>query len=155
MNDLKLQGRIVRDAVIKTKNEKQVACFTLAVNQTKKNADGTYFDEVNYFPCSVFVSSEKFTAYLKKGQPLILEGYLKQVTKELGTGDDGKKIYDSRTFICTSKIHLIFTGKKEDAVGAKTLEIPENYIYENDGKAEDVFIGDGFPVFQENRCFLP
>ena len=72
MNDLKLQGRIVRDAVIKTKNEKQIAYFTLAVNQTRKNADGSFFDEANYFPCSVFVSSEKFAAYLKKGQPLIL-----------------------------------------------------------------------------------
>ena len=92
MNDLKLQGRIVRDAVIKTKNEKQIAYFTLAVNQTRKNADGSFFDEANYFPCSVFVSSDKFAAYLKKGQPLILEGYLKQVTKELGTGDDGKKM---------------------------------------------------------------
>ncbi len=37
MNDLKLQGRIVRDAVLKTKaNNKQVAFFTLAVNQTRK-----------------------------------------------------------------------------------------------------------------------
>ena len=148
MNDLKLQGRIVRDAVIKTKNEKQIAYFTLAVNQTRKNADGSFFDEANYFPCSVFVSSEKFAAYLKKGQPLILEGYLKQVTKELGTGDDGKKIFDSRTFICTSKIHLIFTGKKEDEAD-KSPDLPEGFIYENDEAAEDVFIGDDSPIFQE------
>ena len=148
MNDLKLQGRIVRDAVIKTKNEKQIAYFTLAVNQTRKNADGSFFDEANYFPCSVFVSSEKFAAYLKKGQPLILEGYLKQVTKELGTGDDGKKIFDSRTFICTSKIHLIFTGKKEDEAD-KSPDLPESFIYENDEAVEDVFIGDDSPIFQE------
>ena len=39
LNDLKLQGRLVRDAVFKTtKDEKRIALFTLAVNQTKKNA---------------------------------------------------------------------------------------------------------------------
>lgn len=148
MNDLKLQGRLVRDAVIKeTKNKKQVALFTLAVNQTKKKADGTYFDEPNYFPCSAFVNSEKITSYLKKGQPLILEGYLKQVTKELGTDESGKKIFDSRTFICTSKLHLIFIGKKEDSDSEKSQEVPENYIYENDEKTEDMFLGDETEIY--------
>ena len=88
MNDLKLQGRLARDAVLKiTKNGKKLALFTLAVNQTKKNADGTYFDEANYFPCSAFIGSEKFASYLKKGQPLILEGYLKQSLKQIGDDD--------------------------------------------------------------------
>lgn len=146
MNDLKLQGRLTRDAVFKTKNGKQVAYFTLAVNQTKKDTDGNYYDEANFFPCSAFVNSEKFASYLKKGQPLILEGYLKQVTKELGTDGDGKRLFDSRTFICTSKIHLIFTGKKEDLPAEKIPEIPESIIYDNDEKTEDVFIGDDTSV---------
>ena len=151
MNDLKLQGRLVRDAVLRTtKNNKQVALFTLAVNQTKKNADGTYFDEANYFPCSAFVKSEKFASYLKKGQPLILEGYLKQVTKDLGTDENGKRLFDSRTFICTSKIHLIFTGKKEDNPVKTTETEPENtenFIIENESNAEDVFLGDEMAIF--------
>ena len=144
MNDLKLQGRIVRDAVLKTKaDNKQVAFFTLAVNQTKKKADGTYYDEANYFPCSAFVNSEKFASYLNKGQPLILEGYLKQVTKETGTDENGKKQFDSRTYICTSKIHLIFTGKNDEAANNEKLpEIQENFILENDASSEDVFLGD-------------
>lgn len=144
MNDLKLQGRIVRDAVLKTKaNNKQVAFFTLAVNQTKKNADGTYYDEANYFPCSAFVNSDKFASYLKKGQPLILEGYLKQVTKETGSDENGKRLFDSRTYICTSKIHLIFTSKKDEAANNEKLpEIQENFILENDASSEDVFLGD-------------
>ncbi len=144
MNDLKLQGRIVRDAVLKTKaDNKQVAFFTLAVNQTKKNADGTYYDEANYFPCSAFVNSDKFASYLNKGQPLILEGYLKQVTKETGTDENGKRQFDSRTYICTSKIHLIFTGKKDEAANnEKHPEIQENFILENDASSEDVFLGD-------------
>ena len=147
MNDVKLQGRLVRDAVLKTaKNGKQIALFTLAVNQTKKSADGTYFDKANYFPCSAFVNSEKFAAYLKKGQPILLEGYLKQDTKELGTDETGKKVFDSRTFICTSKIHVIFTGKKEESEPEKSPEVPDNYIYDSD-ETEDVFIGDDGTIF--------
>lgn len=144
INDLKLQGRIVRNAVLKTtENNKRIAYFTLAVNQTKKKNDGTYYDEANYFPCSAFVNSDKFASYLKKGQPLILEGYLKQVTKETGTNADGKRLFDSRTYICTSKIHLIFTGKKDEAANNENLpEIQENFILENDASAEDVFLGD-------------
>lgn len=148
LNDLKLQGRLVRDAVFKTtKDEKRIALFTLAVNQTKKNADGTYFDEANYFPCSAFVSSEKFASYLKKGQPLILEGYLKHISRQTGTDANGKRIFDSKIFICTSKIHLIFTGKKDEVEPEKSPEIGENYIYEDDGNAEDVFIGDDEAIF--------
>ncbi|MBR1640603.1 MAG: single-stranded DNA-binding protein [Treponema sp.] len=151
MNDLKLQGRLARDAVLKiTKNGKKLALFTLAVNQTKKNADGTYFDEANYFPCSAFIGSEKFASYLKKGQPLILEGYLKQSLKQIGDDDPslaGKKLYESRTYIRTSKIHLIFTGKKDEAENEKIPELPENVIYENDEKDEDVFIGDEMQFF--------
>ncbi len=148
LNDLKLQGRIVRDAVFTTRNEKKVALFTLAVNQTRKNADGSYFEEANYFPCSVFVQSEKFASYLKKGQPLILEGYLKQKTKEIGTDENGKKVFDSRTYICTSKIHLIFTGKKDETVTEEGAVTTEDFIYENDDSNEDVFIGDEMQVIQ-------
>ena len=36
LNDLKLYGRIVKDAVIKQKDEQQLAFFTIAVNETKK-----------------------------------------------------------------------------------------------------------------------
>ncbi|MBC6713575.1 single-stranded DNA-binding protein [Treponema sp. Marseille-Q3903] len=146
LNDLKLQGRIVRDAVIKTaKNGKQVALFTLAVNQTHKDAEGNYVETVNYFPISTFVNSEKFASHLKKGQPLILEGYLKQKTNDLGEGSDGKHKYDSRTYICPTKIHLIWTGKKENAQPQNIPEVnEEDFIIEAENSQDDVFLSDDF-----------
>ncbi|WP_443739130.1 single-stranded DNA-binding protein [Treponema sp.] len=148
LNDLKLQGRIVRDAVLRTtKSGKMIALFTLAVNQTKKNGD-SYTETANYFPISTFVKSEKFAAYLKKGQPLILEGYVKQVTKEIGSDSEGNRQFDSRTYICTSNIHLIWTGKKNET---KVSDIPEenneDYIIEAENSQEDVFIGDEQELF--------
>ena len=50
LNDVKLFGRIVKDATIQlSNNEKKKALFTLAVNRTKKDANGNYFNEPNFF----------------------------------------------------------------------------------------------------------
>lgn len=151
LNHLVLEGRLVRDAVFRTtKNEKKVALFTFAVNKTRKAADGSFYDEVYYFPTSTFVNSEKFASYLKKGQPVIVEGYLKQKSKEIGTDDKGCKLYDLKLYICTTKLHLIFTGKKESE---PSKEIPEEsneeiYIENAESSTEDVFIGnEDFDVF--------
>jgi single stranded DNA-binding protein len=149
LNDVKLQGRIVRDAVLKTSTSGlKIALFTLAVNQTKKESDGTYSEYANYFPISMLVKSEKFCDYLKKGQQMILEGYLKQVTQDLGTTDaNGKHRYDSRTYICSSKVHLIFEGKKNE--DKQPIELPDNnlpatddVIIETENTSEDIFVGD-------------
>lgn len=158
LNTLTLQGRIVRDAVLKeTKGGNQVALFTLAVNQTKKDAEGNYIESSNFFPVSVFVRSEKFASHLKKGQPLILEGYLKQVAKAIGTDESGKTRYDSRIYIRTSKVHFIWTGKGETAEALKAVsmadELPaetafdEFILDEAENEPQDVFIGDDTAVF--------
>lgn len=154
LNTLTLQGRIARDAVIQTtKAGRQVALFTLAVNQTKKNEDGGYSEHANFFPVSVFVQSDKFASHLKKGQPLILEGRLKQVTKNLGQGADGKQKYDSRLYICTSKVHFVWTGKKDDvkAEPPEKIEPPENFdediILDAEEPCEDVFLGDDTGIY--------
>ena len=141
LNDLKLYGRIVRDAVIKTKNDKQIAYFTIANNKTKKDTNGNYYDEPNFFPVSAYINGEKFSSYLKKGQPLIVEGELKQITKEVGIDANGKRLFDSRIYIRTKQIHLIFTGKKENSQDFSELaNIPENFIIEEDYNNEDFSI---------------
>ena len=139
LNDLKLFGRIVKDAIIKQKNEKQIAYFTLAVNKTKKDADGNYFSEANYFPISVFVKNENILSRLKKGQPLLLEGSLKQETQEIGKSEDGKIIYDSRIYINTKQIHFMPTGKKENIVGE---DFSEDFIMDNVYQANDIYVED-------------
>lgn len=148
LNTLTLQGRIARDAVVQTtKAGKQVALFTLAVNRTTKNEGGDYVELANFFPVSVFVQSDKFVSYLKKGQPLILEGYLKQVTKNLGQGADGKPKYESRLYICTSKVHFVWTGKKDNAPAEPPENFGEDIILDTEDSCEDVFLGDDGGIY--------
>lgn len=145
LNDLKLYGRIVKDAVIKQKDEQQIAFFTIAVNETKKDSNGNYYSEANFFPISTFVKSEKFASYLKRGQPLIIEGRLKQITKEVGTDSSGKRLYDSRIYISVKKIQIIFTGKKEDSFQQNEPNIPEDFVVDTDIPSDDLLISEDIP----------
>lgn len=146
LNDLKLFGRIVKDASFQfTNNDKKKAFFTLAVNRTRKDQNGNYYDEPNFFPISAYVT-DKIALYLKKGQPLLIEGELFQKSKELGTDENGKRLFDSRIYINTKKIHIIFTGKKEidSNDNEKNIsEIPEeDFIYEPENITSDFYMDD-------------
>lgn len=153
LNTLILHGRIVRDAVFKNTNSgSKLALFTIAVNQTKKNQDGTYSETANFFPVSTFVYSDKFASYLKKGQALIIEGYLKQ-SKKKEVDESGKTKYISKIYICTSKIHLIYSTNKtykenmEDPILVQDINFNNtinDLVIETEEYQEDLFIPDIF-----------
>ena len=144
LNDVKLFGRIVKDATIQlSNNDKKKALFTLAVNRTKKDANGNYFNEPSFFSISAFVT-DKLAAYLTKGQPLIVEGELVCKTKEY-TDEAGKRLFDSKIYISTKKLHPIFVSKKENQLNNAIESIPEfsdEPIYETDNSSEDFYMDE-------------
>lgn len=147
LNDVKLFGRIVKDATIQlSNNDKKKALFTLAVNRTKKDENGNYYNEANFFSISAFVT-DKLAAYLTKGQPLIVEGELVQKTKEY-TDEAGKRLFDSKIYISTKKLHPIFVSKKENPTSNfnNIPDVSEEPIYEPDNIPEDVYM-DESPSF--------
>ena len=80
MNHIFLFGRVVKDAELKkTASGLSVAVFSVANNRSVKKSDGTYESKGNFFPLAVYGSyAEKILRFLKKGQRLNIEGYLKQ-----------------------------------------------------------------------------
>lgn len=148
LNDVKLFGRIVKDATIQlSNNDKKKALFTLAVNRTKKDENGNYYKEANFFSISAFVT-DKLAAYLTKGQPLIIEGELVQKTKEY-TDETGKRLFDSKIYIATKKLRPIFVAKKESQPNNAIENIPEfteEPIYETENTSEDIYM-DESPSF--------
>ena len=144
LNDVKLFGRIVKDATIQlSNNEKKKALFTLAVNRTKKDANGNYFNEPNFFLISAFVT-DKLAAYLTKGQPLIVEGELVHKTKE-HSDETGKRLFESKIYIATKKLHPIFVSKKETQPSNSIENIPDfsdEPIYETDNSSEDFYMDE-------------
>ena len=109
LNNLSLMGRIVRDAEMKvTGNGVKITVFSIATNRTHKDESGNYVDEGNFFPLAIYGNyAEKMLPHLKKGQRIIIEGFVKQ--DRWVTGDGQKR---STTGIGVRQIHLILDSKK-------------------------------------------
>lgn len=111
LNSVQLFARVVRDGEIRTTAEgTKILSFSIAVNRSKKDGNGNYVDTGNFFPLALFGDyAVKMQPYLKKGQKIIIEGFLFQ---NRWTNKDGKT--RSTTEIGVSKLHLIFDSKKSE-----------------------------------------
>ena len=94
LNETILEGNLTRDCganerdFIYTQGGSAVATISVAVNSSKKQADGTYGTEVSYFDVKIYgKTAENLKPYLKKGQGVLVVGALKQDRWE----KDGKK----------------------------------------------------------------
>ena len=134
LNDVKLFGRIVRNAELKiTGNGLKIARFTIATNRAKKNEQGKYENIGHFFPLAVYGTyAEKMQPLLLKGQKVIVSGFLKQDRWV----QDGKK--KSTISIGVNGIQLIFDSKSEaeaDVPGDPMYDeqiVPDQEISEED-----------------------
>ena len=123
LNNLQIQGTITQPATFQTTEAGVKYCsFSIVTNISKKQNDGKYTNEPQYFPIALFGSyAENMEKYLTKGRRLIVEGYLKQNHWE----KDGQKM--SGIGIGVNKIHLIFERKDKSGTSNNSAdEIPEN-----------------------------
>lgn len=92
MNDTNvvvLKGRLTKGAELKqTTNGHYLATFSIAVNETFKNAKGEHSTRANYFDCTLFGNfSKTIHQYLTKGREVCITGRLRQ---DKWTSSDGK-----------------------------------------------------------------
>ena len=109
LNDVKLFGRVVKDAELKkTANNLSVVIFSIANNHSIKTADGKWESKPDFFPLAIYGTfAENMVSKLVKGQKVIVNAYLKQNKWE----KDGIK--HSETGIGVRNIQLIFDSKKD------------------------------------------
>ena len=93
-NKVILMGNLTRDPVLKTLPSQTVVCdFSLAVNRRWKNAEGQTREDVLFIDCCAFgKQAETFTAYLRKGRPVHIEGRLKLDRWEQEDGQRRSKV---------------------------------------------------------------
>ena len=79
-NTFEIQGRIVRNAEFTTSSEGlKIARFAVAHNRYWKKEDGTFAEEVSFFPFVIFGNRvDSVGPYLTKGRLVRVEGRLKQ-----------------------------------------------------------------------------
>ena len=113
LNHVVLIGRLTRDLGSDERSFGYVqsgqarANVSIAVNRSRKQADGSWGDEVNYFDVTIWgKTAENLKPYLLKGKQICVEGYLKQDRWE----KDGQK--QSRVSIVANNVQLL-GGKSE------------------------------------------
>lgn len=82
LNTCTESGRLGKAAELRyTTNGVAVVTFSIAVDERRKQADGSYQDEANWFQCVMFGKrAEALQPYLTKGTKLSLVGHLRQST---------------------------------------------------------------------------
>lgn len=142
LNDVKLFGRVVRDAEMKIMpNGMKIAAFSIATNRSYKNEKGEFVQVGNFFPLSVYNKyAEKVLPYLTKGRKVIIDGYLKQDRWE----KDGIK--KSAMAIGVEKIQIIFDAK-ESAEKNSSQASENNAIPQQDAQNEESMIYEDTPDF--------
>lgn len=80
INTVVIAGRTTKDPEIKvTPGGTTVLSFSLAVNDTKKNAQGEWEEIANFFDCVLFGErAERIAQYITKGSKLVVNGRLHQ-----------------------------------------------------------------------------
>lgn len=130
-------GRLTRDAQMKTtQNGIDMAYFSIATNQAKKNPDGTWGQVANFIDLTLYGNRAKTTApYLIQGQQVVIDGHLAQRRWE----KDGKKF--QRLEVIVDDLKLV--GRYQKPASAKETDTEE---------VETVTEEDLPPLFEDDDC---
>jgi single-strand DNA-binding protein len=97
LNKVMLMGNLTRDPQLSyLPSQTPVVEFGMAVNRKYKKQDGTMADDTCFVDCRMFGKrAETLNKYLKKGDPLFVEGRLQFDSWE----KDGRKFSKLRVFV--------------------------------------------------------
>ncbi len=113
INSVVLVGRLTRDAMLRyTGSGAGFLSFTVAVNRSKRNADGSWGDEASFIDCVYFgQNSQSISQYLIKGKQVAVQGELRQSKWE----SDGQQ--RSRLDVVVNTLSLLSGGNQGQASG--------------------------------------
>ncbi len=113
-NRVVLVGNLARDPNFKSlQSGTSVTEVTLAVSERKKDPNGSWTEDVNFFDVNIFGrSAEVARDYTHKGSPLLVEGRLKQDSWE----QDGQKRYKVR--VIAERIVLLGSRNSDSEGGS-------------------------------------
>lgn len=130
LNHTAVSGYLGKAAELRyTKGGTAVASFSMAVNERRKQADGSYTDKANWFDCVMFgARAEALHPYLSKGTKLAIGGRLRQSTCE----HDGQR--RSKVEIIVDEVELMNTRReKQQDEGAPAPEpVQAGSVYDED-----------------------
>ena len=129
LNTCTISGNLGKAAELRyTNSQLAVVSFSVAVNERRKQADGSYQDELNWLDCTMFGKrAEALQPYLAKGTKLSLTGHLHKSTYER----DGKQY--SRVEIIVDEVELMNARREAQSPEAMPPQAVEAAsVYDSD-----------------------
>lgn len=131
INSVVLCGRLTRDLgadpngkdFVYTQNSMCIARISIAVNKSKKQADGSYANEADFYDVTLFGKlAENLKPYLTKGKQIVVQGHLNQDKwVDQQTGQNRSKIG-----IIADNIQLV-GGQSQNGNGQGYQQQGQNY----------------------------
>ena len=116
LNHVGIIGRLTRDAELVNVGQTVKADLSIAVNRSRKQADGSWTDETSFFDFTLWgKTAEGLKPFLTKGKQVAVEGHLKQDRWE----KEGQKF--SKVSIVAENVQLL-GGKSESGQSAGTSQ---------------------------------
>lgn len=161
LNVVTVVGRLVRDCGQQDFSYLQsgtaVAKISIAVNRSKKQADGSWVDEASFFDVAIFgKTAENLHPYLQKGKQVVIKGFLKQDHwQDRQTGG-----YRSKISIVADEVQLLGGqnqqqgGNYQQQGGYQQQSYPQQNGYQSQPQSvaqpmapqpQQSFAGEGFP----------
>lgn len=137
-NKVLLMGNLTRDPQLSyLPSQMPVVEFGLAVNERRKQQDGSYKDFPCFVDCQLFGKrAEVVNKYFKKGEPIFVEGRLKFDSWQ---AQDGSKRSKHRIFV----ENFEFVGKGGAQGGGGNSSAPQSQGYDAPPAAEAPYGGGG------------
>ena len=131
INLVVLVGRLTRDAMLRySSSGAGFLSFTVAVNRSKRNADGSWTDEPSFIDCVYFgQNSQSISQYLVKGKQVAVQGELRQSKWET----DGQQ--RSKLDVVVNTLSLLSGGNQGQTTGgnfsSQYSQRPQNPMRDN------------------------
>jgi len=74
MKKITIIGNITRDAEIRDFSNRKAINFSVAVNESYKDSNGTKVEKSSFFNCTLWRENTTIATYLKKGVKVYIEG---------------------------------------------------------------------------------
>ena len=121
-NKVFLMGNLTRDPQLTyLPSQMPVVEFGMAVNDRRKQPDGSYADKANFIDLSIFGKrAEALQKYVKKGDPLFIEGKLDYQKWE----KDGQK--RSKLKVIVQNFEFLSSGQKRSETASDGSTVKED-----------------------------
>ena len=135
INSVTLVGRLTRESELKmTGSGFAIVTFSLAVNRSKKEQNGSWQDKASFFDCKILGKrGESLSQYLTKGQQVSVQGYLDQESWE----SNGQK--RSKVIVMAENISLLGNKSTPQASQGQRYNNPPKQTYKpNNDFSDDI-----------------